>query len=198
MAPVKVNQANAAVLPDPSQAAAVVTESAPRIAPGKRFIIRYAAILPDSAKLAGRPVAEIVFDVGDDNGFGSVTVQIRPETGATPALRAEMTLNQLNDCVQVERRVFSDGSVAVYYPLGSPSQERQATHVWYFGVRGFTLYVITTPQGWGASGGDESTASPLPARRDQPLTPAQVTELADVIAHSGPSVTSTTPRVASS
>jgi hypothetical protein len=190
--PVKVNESNAAVLPDPRAAAAVVTEAAPRIAPGKQFILRYAGIRPASGQSARLPMAEIIFDVGDSRGFGSVTVEIRPETGATPTVRAQMNLNRLSDCIQIERRVFSDGSVAVSYPVGSP---RPTTEVWYFGAGGYTMNITTTPQGWAFASG---TGGSLPVRTDQPLTPAQVAEVADVIAHSGPSVAYATPRVAAS
>ena len=178
-------QTDGSVLPDPDRAAAAVHAAAPRIAPGMTFITRLAMRVDQTPKWRSLPVVALIFDVGDDSGFGAINLQIRPEIDATPSIRAQ-ALN-VSECVDVVRHDFPDGSVAIHYPYGPPTSEALVTHVWYYGAGGATMNIGMFPQGWTASD-DPSTPPPpppLPVRANMPLTISQVMEVADVVAHSG-------------
>jgi hypothetical protein len=178
--PALLPQTDGSVLPDPDRAVAAVLAAARRIAPGMTFINRLATRLDQTPKWEGTPVLALIFDVGDDDGFGAVNLQVRPEVGATPAIRAR-SLN-VSECVDVIRHDFPDGSVAIHYAYGPPAAEASVTHVWYYGVGGTTMNIGMFPQPW-ASSDDLTTPPPLPARGRMPLTISQVMEVADVVAH---------------
>ncbi len=175
------------MLPDLDRAAAAVLAAAPSIAPGKTFITRAAERFEQQPKFQGTPWLALIFDVGDDAGYGAINLQILPESIADPSDRAQRGAN-VSSCVDGWRHDFADGSVAIHYPYGSPEGESTVTHVWYFAAGGFTMNVGMFPHGWSESE-DPSTPPPppplpLPVRGVMPLTINQVMAIADVVAHS--------------
>lgn len=156
------DQTDGSVLPAPDRAVAAVKVAAQAIVPRLQFILRYDALIPPSAKMPGIPQLAIIFDVGDDDGFGSINFQILPEVGPSPSLRAKASLSRLDQCEPVQRETFRDGSVALYYPYGPSIQEREVTHVWYYAARGFTMNIGAFSQGWSSSD-DPNKAAPPPA-----------------------------------
>jgi hypothetical protein len=182
---VDANIRDGAVLPDPNAAARAVMTAAHGVAPGKQFIPRLKEYIATTPKTPGIPQVVLIFDVGDDHGFGSIDFQILPEVGPTPTRRADSDLSHLDQCVDLRRRMFTDGSVALYYPYGPPEQELETTHVWYYAAGGFTMNIGSFPQGWstGENPGKSPPPPPLPVRTDQPLTIDQIMDLADAVAH---------------
>jgi hypothetical protein len=170
------------ILPDADKAAAAVVAAAPRIAPGKQFILRVHLYLANSAKWTDRPQVEIIFDVGDGLGYGFLGFQIYTEQGVTAAERATWELDGHVSCFQVQRRDYSDGSVAVNDPDSSaPGLEK----VYYFAARGYDMNIDAHTEPWTTSTGpnDIPTPSTLPPRSSVPLTVSQIMALADVVAH---------------
>ncbi len=144
-----------------------------------------AARIDQQPKFQGRPWLALIFDVGDDAGYGAINLQILPESVADPSDRAGRGAN-VSECVDGWRHDFADGSVAIHYPYGSPAGEATVTHVWYFAAGGFTMNIGMFPQAWSASE-DPATPPPpppLPMRGTMPLTINQVMAIADVVAHS--------------
>ena len=182
-----LSQPDGSVLPELATAQAAVVAQGPQIAPGMTFLPHAAsALVVGGPKFGGDPVLTIIFDIGDDlTGYGSLNVQIRPETDATPQVRAARGASTTS-CVEGWRYDFADGSVAIHYPYGTPMNEKDVTHVWYYAAGGFTMNIGMFPQGWDVVA-DAAPAPPsaLPARGAMPLSIAQVMQVADVIAHSG-------------
>lgn len=178
------------VLPDPDRAVAAVQSAAGRLAPGQRFIVYLSGrALPASGeKLAGIPYVYLVFDIGNDQGFGSLNLQLTADKAGSPAGRAEQALNSVGTCVQVQWRDYPDGSVAISYPYGPPEQEATVTHVFYFAQAGYTMNIGLFPQAWptGTDPNVPAIPSSRPALGHLPLTISQVMDIADVVAHSTP------------
>jgi hypothetical protein len=173
------------MLPDPERAAAAVLAAAPRIAPGLTFITRAAAGFGQQPKFEGKPWVALIFDVGDDAGYGAINLQIRPEIIADPSDRALRGAN-VSSCVDGWRHDFADGSVAIHYPYLSAQGEATVTHVWYFAAGGYSMNIGMFPGGWSASENPETPPPPppLPVRGSMPLTINQLMAVADVVAHS--------------
>jgi hypothetical protein len=170
------------VLPDVERAAAAVLAAGPRIAPGKQFVLRTHSYIASSQKFANRPQVMLSFDVGDANGYGFLSFQIYTELGVSAPDRAQWELGGHTTCIDVQRRDFTDGSVAVNE---SDSSGPGATKVYYFAARGYDMNIDANAQPMSTAIGpnDIPTPSTLPARTSVPLTVAQIMALADVIAH---------------
>jgi hypothetical protein len=185
-APYTEDNRDGSVLPDPDRSSSAVMASANAIAPGEEFIVFMSQRITSAEKLAGIPQVVLIFDVGNSRGYGSVNLQILPDKTGTPAERAENELDRLNDCVTVQRRDFSDGSVAVYYPYGPASQEAEVTHVWYFAQAGYTMNIGEFPHGYPTATDPNTPATPSSRkpRGSMPLSITQVMQLAHVVANS--------------
>jgi hypothetical protein len=187
-APYTVDNTDGSVLPDPDRAVAAVQSAAGKLAPGLKFMVNLSGlVLPAKGeKMAGIPYVYLVFDVGNDQGFGSLNLQLVPDKTGTAADRAESMLDSAGACVQVQRRDYLDGSVAISYPQGSPQQEAMVTQIWYFAQAGYTMNIGLFPQAWPTATDPNVPAIPssLPALGHLPLSISQVTDLADVVAHS--------------
>jgi hypothetical protein len=176
---------DSSLLPHLAAAETAVLAAAPRIAPGLDF--RVNAVSNTSVgqpKLNGAPVENLIFDVGDGSGYGSLIFQITVDTRAPAAVRATQNANT-DHCVEGLRQDFADGSVALYYSIGQPD-ESTSKQLWYYGAAGITMNIGEENQGYGMPA---STAplppSTLPPRASVPLTIEQVFLLADVVAHAG-------------
>ena len=186
VAPYTVDNRDGSVLPDPGRAAQAVVAAAVKIATGEKFLVNLSDRIETSDKSPGVPEVYLVFDVGTDRGYGSVNLQLIPDKTGTPAQRAESMLDRAGECVDVRRRDYPDGSVAVSYPYGPPAQEAEVTHVWYFARAGYNMNIGMFPQGWSASSDPNVAAPPsaLPVLGHMPLDVGQVMDVADVVAHS--------------
>jgi hypothetical protein len=187
IAPYTVDNRDGSVLPDPGRAAQAVVAAAVKIAPGEKFLVNTSGRIETSEKSPGVPQVYLVFDVGTDRGYGSVNLQLIADKTGTPQERAENALDRTGECVDVQRRDYPDGSVAVYYPYGPPAQEAEVTHVWYFARAGYNMNIGVFPQAWSSSS-DPNTAPPpsaLPPLGYLPLSISQVMDLANVVADSG-------------
>jgi hypothetical protein len=173
------------ILPDVDRAAAAVLAAAPRIAPGKQFILRVHSYIPTSDKWKDRPQVALIFDVGDGDGFGFVDFQIYTEQGVPAAQRAQWELDGHLGCLDIQRRDFPDGSVAVCDPDGQAANTARYSQVYYFAARGYDMNITSEAQGWSSSNDPNVPPPPpsLPVRTSVPLTVAQTMELADVVAH---------------
>jgi len=174
--------ADGSILPDVERAAAAVVAAAPRIAPGKQFVLRVHEYLASTAKFVNRPQVVLIFDVGDANGYGFLGFQIYTEQGVSAADRAQWELDGHTTCYEVQRRDFTDGSVAVNE---SDASGPDAAKVYYFSARGYDMNIDTNAQPMSTATGpnDIPTPSTLPPRTSLPLTVAQIMALADVVAH---------------
>lgn len=186
VAPFTVDNLDGSVLPDPDLAVAAVLAAARTIAPDEQFLVKRSGRIETSVKPAGVPQVYLTFDVGNEQGFGSISLQLIPDKTGTPAQRAESALDRTGRCVDVQRRDYPDGSVAVYFPSGPPEWEAQATQLWYFAQAGYTMNIGMFPQG-SSDGSDPDvppTPSALPVLGHLPLTIGQVMDVADAVAHS--------------
>jgi hypothetical protein len=130
------------LLPDPAAAMAALLAAGRRVAPALAFV----------ARLAGHDSAQSVMvsvDIADSSGHRSLNIEIRVEA-ASPAERIAH-ISQLGSCVDGKRYDFSDGSVGLYFPSGSPAQEAMLMHVWYFSVRGLTMDIAISPPALGSN-----------------------------------------------
>jgi hypothetical protein len=170
------------VLPNVERAAAAVMAAAPRIAPGKQFVLRVHQYTASSQKFVNRPQVALIFDVGDARGYGFLSFQIYTELGVPASGRAQWELDGHTTCIDVQRRDFADGSVAVNE---SDASGPNSTKVYYFAARGYDMNIDALSEPWTTSTGPESTPTPstLPPRTSVPLTVAQIMALADVVAH---------------
>jgi hypothetical protein len=164
-------EGDASVLPDPQTAMAALLAAGALISSEQTFIARLA--YRSAVKVAGVPHDELLVDVGDAAGYGSLALEIYPENDVAPAQRAARGAN-VSSCVDGQRYEFPDGSVGLYYPYGPPEREATLTHVWYFAAGGYTMNIGMAPEVQGSS--------PLPARVSMPLSIAQVMLLADAVA----------------
>jgi hypothetical protein len=174
------------LLPSTDAAAAAARVEGPLIAPGMEFAVVIART-GTGPNLNSVPRLDLVVDVGDAAGWGSVSFQIFPQNDLPPeelALRGAAVMS----CVDGSRYDFGDGSVAIYYPYGPPEQEATVTHVWYFAAGGFTMNIGMFPEATPTDddGNPDTPAipSPRPARGEMPLTIGQVMQLAHAIAQS--------------
>ena len=180
--------ADGSVLPNVDRAAAAVQAAGPGIAPGRQFILRVHSYFTSTQKLAGHPQNALIFDVGDDDGFGFVSFQMLVQKGPTPQQWAQYEMDAQNECHEVMRRDYPDGSVAIHIVPTNADEVAASTQVYYYSVKGYMLNMGAYIEGWSASD-DPATPPPpppLPVRQrgHLPLTVAQLMELADVIAHS--------------
>jgi len=171
------------ILPNVERAAAAVMAAAPRIAPGKQFVLRVHEYTASSQKFLNRPQVALIFDVGDASGYGFLSFQMYTEQGVSARDRAQWELDGHTTCIDVQRRDFTDGSVAVNE---SDASGPNSTKVYYFAVRGYDMNIDALSEPWTTSTGPESTPTPstLSPRTSVPLTVAQIMALADVVAHS--------------
>jgi hypothetical protein len=186
VAPYTVDNRDGSVLPDPGRAAQAVVAAAVKIAPSEEFLVNMSGRIETSDKSPGVPQVYLVFDVGGERGYGSVNLQLIADKTGTPQERAESALDRTGECVEVQRRDYPDGSVAVYYPYGPPAQEAEVTHVWYFARAGYNMNIGVFPEAWSSSSDPNSTPTPsgLPPLGHQPLSISQVMDLANVVAES--------------
>jgi hypothetical protein len=181
-AQLNTSTSDGSVLPDVERAAAAVLAAAPRIAPGKQFVLRVHDYIASTEKFVNRPQVALIFDVGDASGYGFLSFQMYTEQGVSAAGRAQWELDGHTACLDVQRRDFTDGSVAVNESDGTgPS----ATKVYYFAARGYDMNIDALSEPWTTSTGPEAARTPstLPPRNSVPLTVAQIMALADVVAH---------------
>jgi hypothetical protein len=170
------------VLPDPDAAVQAVQAAAPQIAPGLEFQPVIAQLFAGEPRFEGDPWVAIVFNVGNAAGYGELNLQIRPETGASPAERASRGAMVSGACVDGWRHDFADGSVGLHYPYGPPEQEAEVTHVWYYASGGFTMNIGMFPQAAPPTGSEGGVPSDLPPRGAMPLSIEQVMLVAHEIA----------------
>jgi hypothetical protein len=182
-AQLRTSTSDGSILPDVERAAAAVMAAAPRIAPGKEFILRVHRYLASTEAWKDRPQVALIFDVGDASGYGFLSFQIYTEQGVPAPDRAQWELDGHATCIDVQRRDFADGSVAVNE---SDASGPNSTKVYYFAARGYDMNIDALSEPWTTSTGPESTPTPstLSPRTSVPLTVAQIMALADVVAHS--------------
>src|SRR6185369_15570136 len=151
------------VLPDVERAAAAVIAAAPRIAPGKQFVLRVHQYTASSQKFLNRPQVALIFDVGDASGYGFLSYQIYTEQGVSAPDRAQWELDGHTTCIDVQRRDFTDGSVAINE---SDAAGPNSTKVYYFAARGYDMNIDALSEPWttAASPNDIPTPSTLPPR----------------------------------
>src|SRR5262245_46695672 len=138
-AQLSTSTSDGSILPDAERAAAAVLAAAPRIAPGKQFILRVHDYIASSEKWQDRPQVMLTFDVGDAKGYGFLSFQIYTEQGVPAADRAQWELDGHTTCIDVQRRDFPDGSVAVHDPEGSEATATDHEKVYYFSARGYDM-----------------------------------------------------------
>jgi hypothetical protein len=187
IAPFIVDNRDGSVLPDPDRAAQAVVAAAVRIAPGEKILVNMTGRIETSETSPGVPQVHLVFDIGNERGYGSVNLQLIADKSGTPQERAESALDRTGECVDVQRRDYPDGSVAMYYPYGPPAQEAEVTHVWYFARAGYNMNIGVLTMAWSSSSDPNTTPVPsaLPPLGYQPLSISQVMDLANVVAESG-------------
>jgi hypothetical protein len=176
------------LLPNVDKAAAAVQTAGPTVAPGKQFILRVHQYFTDTQKIAGHPQNALIFDVGDADGYGFVSFQMLVQKGPTPQEWADNEMDSQSACVDVTRRDYADGSIAISIGPTSAAQAASSLQVYYYSVKGYMLNIGAYTEGWSASD-DPATPPPPPPRPvrrpgNLPLTVAQLMTLADVIAHS--------------
>ena len=140
--------------------------------------------IPTSDKWKDRPQVALIFDVGDADGYGFLSFQIYTEQGVPASERAQWELDGHRSCIDVQRRDYPDGSVAVHDPEGS-EVSTAFSKVYYFSARGYDMNIDIEAEAWSTSTGPNDTPTPstLRPRGSVPLTVAQIMELADVVAH---------------
>ena len=168
------------VMPDTDAAVAAVLRSAGSAAPGRSFTVVSAARADDSAKFGGLPVLNLVFDVGDADGTGSLVMQLRPEVGASPAERAAWALRErpFSNCTPATRTDFPDGSVGLSYVAmgsGSPMDTEQIN--FFYAAKGWDMNATVFMVPWTVP------FASAPGRADSmPLTPTEVLAVCRAVA----------------
>jgi hypothetical protein len=167
-------------LPDPERAAAAVLAAAPSIAPGRSFRLVTAERDDTSLKAAGIPRVHLIFDVGTDEGVGSLNLEILAQKDGTPAQRAasDLAAKPFSNCIPAARTDFPDGSVGLTYTAfgtGAPSDTVQ--HVTYYAT-GLDIDAGLFLEYWHLN----ETTRALPPVTTMPLAPDEVLAIARVVA----------------
>ena len=171
----KLDWTDRSVMPDTDAAVAAVLRAAATAVPGRSFTVVSAARADDSAKFGGLPVLNLVFDVGDADGTGSLNMQLRPEVGASAADRAAWALRErpFSNCTPATRTDFPDGSVGLSYVAmgsGSPADTEQIN--FFYSARGWDMNATVFMVPWPVP------SASAPGRVDSmPLAPAEVLAL---------------------
>jgi hypothetical protein len=110
-------------------------------------------------------VLNLVFDVGDADGTGSLNMQLRPEVGASAADRAAWALREkpFSNCTPATRTDFPDGSVGLSYVAmgsGSPADTEQIN--FFYSARGWDMNATVFMVPW--TGAVRFGARPGPIR----------------------------------
>jgi hypothetical protein len=125
------------VLPDPQTAAQAVLAEAVTIAPGRVFTIVTAAREETSAKHPGAPRVYLIFDVADEDGTGSVNLELVPQAGMSASERAAMDLRAkpFSNCTEANVVEFPDGAVGMEYRVafGTGRPDDSVQHTYYYG-----------------------------------------------------------------
>jgi hypothetical protein len=171
----KLDWTDGSVLPGPDAAVAAVLRAAGSAAPGRSFTVVFAGRVDDTAKFGGLPVMNLVFDVADAAGTGALSMQLRPQVGASPAERAAWALRErpFSNCTPATRTDYPDGSVGLSYIAfgsGSPVDTEQVN--FFYAARGFDINATVFMVPWSVP------FASAPGRADSmPLSAAEVLAL---------------------
>jgi hypothetical protein len=167
------------VLPDPQTAAQAVLAHAATIAPGRTFAVVTAAREDSSAKYPNAPRVNLIFDVTDEVGTGSLNVELIPQAGMSASDRAAIDLHArpFSNCTDATLVEFPDGAAGLEYPvaLGTGRPDDSVQHTSYYGP------TMDINAGAFLNAWDDPTGS-RGARTSMPLTTGEVLAICRLVA----------------